>query len=74
MRKTVIFEGRYGIKVDDFSTTEEIDKVIEEKQGKKLKIVKFEDRGIAHSRGNVFKLRKYDIDRRFDETIKPLDR
>jgi len=70
MGKTVIFEERYGVNMNDFSTTEEIDKVIEEKMGRKLQIVKLDDHGIAHSRGTVFKLRKYDIDRRFDETLK----
>ncbi len=52
------------------STIEEIDKVIEEKEGRELKIIKLDDHGIAHSRGNVFNLGKYDIDRMFDETIK----
>lgn len=73
MGKTVIFEERYGVNVNDFSTTEEIDKVIEEKIGRKLQIIKLDGHAIVHSRGNVFKLRKYDIGRRFDEIIK-LDR
>ena len=70
MGKTLIFEEKYGVNMNDFSTTEEIDKVIEEKIGRKLQITKLDDHGIAHSRGNVFKLRQYDIDRRFDETLK----
>jgi hypothetical protein len=70
MGKTVIFEARYGVNVNDFSTTEEIDNVIEKKIGRKLRCIKLDDHGIAHSSGNVFKLREYDIDRMFDETIK----
>ncbi len=71
MSKTVIFEERYGVNVNDFSTTEEIDEVIEKQKGRKLEIVKIDDHGIVPSRGNVFKIRKYDIDRMFEETIKP---
>jgi hypothetical protein len=57
--------------VFDFSTTEDIDKVIEKQKGRKLEIVKIDDHGIVPSRGNVFKIRKYDIDRMFEEAIKP---
>lgn len=70
MDETVIFERKYGVNMNDFSTTEEVDRIIEEKIGRKLQIIKLEDHGIVHSRGGIFKLRKYDIDRRFDETIK----
>ena len=70
MSKTVIFEKKYGVNINDFSTIEEIDKFIEEKKGKKLELIKLDDRGIAHSRGNVFELRKYDINRILDETLK----
>jgi hypothetical protein len=70
MGKTVIFEERYGVNINDFSTTKEIDDVIEKKIGRKLRGIKLDDHGIAHSRGNVFKIREYDIDRMFDETIK----
>ena len=71
MGKTVIFEEKYGVNIDDFSTTEGIDKVIEKQKGRKLEIVKIDDHGIVPSRGNVFKIRKYDIDRMFEEAIKP---
>lgn len=71
MGKTVIFEEKYGVNIDDFSTTEDIDKVIEKQKGRKLEIVKIDDHGIVPSRGNVFKIRKYDIDRMFEEAIKP---
>lgn len=71
MGKTVIFEEKYSVDVRDFSSTEEIDKVVEDKIGRKLQIVELEDHGIVHSRGNIFKLKKYDIDRLFEETIKP---
>ena len=71
MSKTVIFEDKYGVNIDDFSTTEDIDKVIEKQKGRKLAIVEIDDHGIVPSRGNVFKIREYDIDRMFEEAIKP---
>ena len=46
MSKTVIFEEKYGVNIDDFSTTEEIDEVIEKQKGRKLKVVKFDSHGI----------------------------
>jgi len=36
MGKTVIFEARYGVNVNDFSTTEEIDEVIEKENRQKI--------------------------------------
>ena len=69
MPKTVIFEEKYGVDIKDFSTTKEIDEVIEKKIGRKLKVLKLGHSTLVPGRGNVFKLRKYDIKRRFDDTI-----
>ena len=44
--KTVIFEEKYGVNIDNFSTTEDIDKVIEKEMGRKLKMVKIDTHGI----------------------------
>ena len=71
MSKTVIFEEKYGVNIKDFSTTEDIERFIENKLDRKLQVIKLEDHGIASSRGSVFKIRKYDICRMFDKTIKP---
>lgn len=37
--KTVIFEKKYDTNIDNFSCTEELDKFIEKKEGKKLKVI-----------------------------------
>ena len=42
MSKTVIFEEKYGVNINDFSTTEEIDEVVEKQIGRKLEIVRIE--------------------------------
>lgn len=71
MSKTVIFEEKYGVDIEDFSTTEDIESFIENKIDRKLRVIRLEDHGIASSGGGIFKLQKYDIGRMFDETIKP---
>ncbi len=70
MSKTVIFEEKYGVNIDQFSTTEDIEKFIEHKTDRKLQIIKLDDHGIVFGRSSIFKIGKYDIDHRFDETIK----
>lgn len=70
MSETVIFEKKYGKNINDFSTIGEIEKFIEKKEGKKLKIVKLDSHGFAHSRGSIFKFKKYNIDRIFNKAIK----
>ncbi|MEA1870071.1 MAG: hypothetical protein U9N09_08025 [Euryarchaeota archaeon] len=70
MTKTVIFEKKYGVDIEDFSTTTDVEKFIENITSKKLQVANPEDHSIASSRGSVFKMRTYDIDNRFDETIR----
>jgi hypothetical protein len=36
--KTIFFEKKYGVHIDDFKTTEEIDDFLEKKLKRKLKI------------------------------------
>lgn len=71
MSKTVIFEEKYGDRIEGFSTTENIDSFIENKIDRKLRVIKLEDYDVVSSGGSIFKLQKYDIGRMFDETIKP---
>jgi hypothetical protein len=71
MSETIIFEKKYGVKLSDFSTIEEIEHFIEEREGKKLQIEKLDSHGIVPSRGSIFKFKKYDIDRMYDKAIKP---
>ena len=44
--KTVIFEKKYDVKINDVSTTNEIDEIVEKKIGRKLKVVKINNHGI----------------------------
>ncbi len=67
-RKTVLFEEKYNVDISEFLTTEEVDKFIEKKEGKKLEIVSLEG-GVVNARGNVFPVLDIDIDSVFDKTI-----
>ena len=42
MTKTVIFEDKYGVNINDFSTTEEVDVVIEKEIGRKMGMVRID--------------------------------
>ncbi len=69
MRKTVIFEKKYGVDIEKFSTTSDVEKFIEDKIGRELQFIEPCGHGIVSTRGNIFKLRDYDINRMLDETI-----
>ena len=45
-RKTVIFEKKHNVNINDFSTTNEIDEVVEKRIGRKLKVVTIDNRGV----------------------------
>ena len=64
MAKTIFFEEEYGVNLEHLHSIEEIDKVIEEKSGKKLT---FSNRkcGIIDKAGNVFPI----VSRNIDEKI-----
>ena len=69
VRKTVIFEEKYGVDIEKFSTTSDVEKFIEAKIGRELQVIEPIGHGFVSNRGNIFKLRDYDINRMFDETI-----
>ncbi len=67
--KTVIFEEKYGVDIEKFSTTSDVEKFIEDEIGRELQVIEHGGHGIVSTRGNIFKLIDYDIDRRLDEII-----
>jgi hypothetical protein len=46
MTRTIIFEKKYGVNIADFETTEEVDGLIEKKEGRKLRVVQLDDHGV----------------------------
>jgi len=69
IKKTVIFEEKYGVDIGKFSTTSDVEKFVEDKIGRELQVIEPCGHGIVSTRGNIFKIRDYDINRMFDETI-----
>lgn len=68
--RTIIFEDKYGVNIDDFSTTEEIDDFVAEKLGKKSLDVEFIHRNIVSARGAIVPIVNNDIDKEFDIAVK----
>jgi len=71
---TVIFEGKirkYNTYISKFTTMEEIDKFVAEKEGKKLDVALLEDDlDLVTSRGDIFPSLDIDIDTAFDKALK----
>jgi hypothetical protein len=44
--KTLTFEKKYRVDIADFKTTEEVDGLIEKREGRKLRVVKLNDHGV----------------------------
>lgn len=68
--RTIIFEDKYGVNIDDFSTTEEIDDFVAKKLGKKSLDVEFIHRNIVSARGAIVPIINNDIDKEFDIAVK----
>ena len=71
--KTVIFEKKFDVNIKDFSSTGEIDKVVEDGIGGKLGVVKPKGRGIVPD-GSAIPIKKYNIDKKFEDTMKFVDK
>lgn len=46
MSKTIIFEKKYGVNIVDFKTTEDVDTLIEKREGRRLRVVELDDHGV----------------------------
>lgn len=59
--RTLYFEKKYGVKIEDFRSTAEIDQVIERDLGRDLKLTRCENPLVNHG-GCVFKLKEYNVE------------
>ena len=69
-KRTVIFEEKYGVNIDDFSTTEEVDDFVAKKLGKKSLDVEFIHADVVSARGAIIPIVSNEIDKKFDMAIK----
>jgi len=66
--KTIFFERAFNTKIEFFKTIEDIDKFIERKRGRKLRVVEIAT-PLVPKRGSIFRIRSYNIDKIVDEVI-----
>lgn len=66
---TVLFEQKYNTNIEDFSTTSQINKFVEDKEGKDLEIVVVET-DIITTRGDIFPMLDINIDKTFEAALK----
>ncbi len=67
-RKTVFFERVFGVNIDSIKTTKEVDEVVERRRNRKMRVVEIIS-PVVYNRGNVFKIRKYDIEKLVSEAL-----
>ena len=65
----MIFEEVFGVHISDFSTTEEIDRFIEERRGTKLEIRHFGS-PLVKKGGSIFRIKKFGL----EETLKNFEK
>lgn len=67
----MFFEDKYGVCIDDFRSTSDVDRFLVERLGlKELEVIR-SNTNISNSRtGNVLEVEEGDIDKEFEEVLK----
>jgi len=71
--KALFFEEKYGVDPSSFETTEQIDLFVSEKEKKNLVVRPFGNRATARG-GNVFRIKKYNLEERMQRALRNIDR
>ncbi len=69
-KKTVLFEDRYNVDINEFSSTDEIDNHIEKEKGRKIKVRRFGGNIINSIAGNVLPVKEADVNKVIDKRLK----
>jgi len=69
MSNSIFLERKYGVKLEELESIEEIMRVIEEKCGKKLPLTR-KKRGLVDRHGNVFPITSHDINKMLDRRLR----
>lgn len=69
--KTIFFEKRCGVNIEQFSTIHEVDKFLEEKLGKRFEDIELWDpnSNLISDAGNIFRIRDTDVDEELDDIL-----
>lgn len=73
MKRTFYFEDTLDVSIDELSTIEEVDAMIEAREGKQLE-VRFLGNNATVRGGNVFKIKRYNLDSLVRSALKKSDR
>lgn len=65
-----VFETRFGESPSGFRTTKDVDEFLEDRLGRKLKVVRSCDQNFVRAQGNAFPIREYEIDQLVDEELR----
>jgi hypothetical protein len=62
MQRTVLFERHYNVDVSQFKSTDDVDRFLEERSGRKLGVVRTTGNVIERV-GNILPVKKFDIEK-----------
>ncbi|MFA6332468.1 MAG: hypothetical protein WCX22_05915 [Methanoregula sp.] len=71
MQRTVLFERHYNVDVSQFKSTDDVDRFLEERSGKKLGVVRTSG-NVIEKVGNVLPVKRFEvenIDKIIDEAL-----
>ena len=69
MPNSTFLERKYGVKLEELESIEEIVRVVEEKSGKKLPLTR-KKRGLVDRPGNVLPITSHDINKMLDKRLR----
>ena len=70
--KTIFFEKVFGVNIEDYKTTEEIDKFIAKKRNLNQIRIKKLGYSLVYPRGSIFPIVNLDIEKMVSETVKKI--
>jgi len=68
VQKTVLFEKHYQVDVNQFKTTDDVDRFLEERSGQKLGVVRISG-NIVEQTGNILPVKHINADNIIDKAI-----
>ena len=68
LQRTVLFEKHYQVDVGEFKTTDDVDRFLEERSGRKLGVVRISG-NIVEKTGNILPVKQINVDNIIDKAI-----
>jgi hypothetical protein len=68
LQRTVLFEKHYQVDVGEFKTTDDVDRFLEKRSGRKLGVVRISG-NIVEKTGNILPVKQINVDNIIDKAI-----